>query len=340
MAKSLSLSAVLELTGGRSPSEGECTITGVASLLGSTANDLSFLGNKKYRDQIEESKAGVILVPEDFEVLGDQLFILCADPSSSFSQIIDFFAPDEIVYPATVHPTAYVSATASLGGNVHVGPNAVIEDGAEIGDNCIIGAGSYVGHYAKILEASQLHPNVTIAHRCEVGRRCIIHSSTVVGSDGFGFLPGAQGHTKIPQVGIAVLEDDVELGASVCVDRARFGKTSIGQGTKVDNLVQIAHNVEIGKHCFLVSQCGVAGSAEIGNFVVLAGQSAVAGHLKVGDGVTVSGKAGITKDVEAGSFMVGMPAVKQKEFVKERFTLRKIPRLEKELKALQAQVNK
>ena len=308
----------------------------VSSLTEATTESVSFLGNKKYIDQVYPSKAAVILLPEGFDCPEDnKVYIACKNPSASFSKVIDYFAADPIEFPRTIHPLAYVASTAQIGENVHIGPHVTIEEGAVIGDNSVVASGSYVGHCAVLQDDVLIYPNVTIRERSEIGFRCIVHSGSSIGSDGFGFIPGANGHTKIPQVGIVVLEDDVEIGANSCVDRARFGKTIVGQGTKVDNLVQVAHNVKVGKHCFLVAQSGIAGSTTLGNGVIIAGQSAVAGHLIIGDGVTVSAKSGVTKDYRSKEVLFGTPAIPRKDFVAEKLAIKKVARLEKQLKELQ-----
>lgn len=336
MSKALNLAEILEITGGTASCEKELSITGVQSLLEANENQLSFLGNKKYTEQIPQSKAGIILVPEDFDVSdSSQVFISCSSPTASFSKVIDTFAPAPIEFPAGIHPTAVVAEDVNVPSSAFIGANAVIQAGAELGENIVIQAGCYIGHFTKVGDNVKLHPNVTVRERCELGKNVIIHSGTTIGSDGFGFIPGANGHTKIPQVGNVVLADDVEIGANCAIDRARFGTTYIGEGTKVDNLVQLAHNVKIGKHCFIVSQTGIAGSAELGNFVITAGQAGVAGHITVGDGATVMGQSGATTDIPAGASVIGSPAMPQKDYLKERLAIKKVAKLEKQLKEMQ-----
>lgn len=333
--KSLSCQQVAEITGGELiNSSSEISIKSVASLLEATDSQLSFLGNDKYAPQVTQSKAGIILIPENFEIEDNKCYIKCKNTSAAFSQIIDFFAPEPIGFEPGIHPTASVADDALIGENCHIGPNATILPGAKIGKNTVICAGTVVGHEAVIGDDCLFHPNVTIRERCVIGNRVIIHSSTAVGSDGFGFIPGPQGHKKIPQVGIVLIEDDVEIGSCVCIDRARFGKTKIGTGTKIDNLVQIAHNVEIGAHCFIVSQSGIAGSSKLGNFVIMAAQGGITGHVEVGDGVTMAGRIGVTKDIPAGQKVFGFPAVSKKEYVMQGLRMKKVDRLEKELAEL------
>ena len=337
--KELSCTQAAELVQGSVINPCDNTVNSVASLSEAEAFQLSFLGNTKYSPQVTTSKAGIILIPEDFEPEDSKCYIACKNPSAAFSVIVDFFAPEPIQFPAGIHPSAAVAEDAEIGEGVHIGANAVIESKAVIGKNSVIAAGVVVGHEAVIGENCHLHPNCTLRERCKIGNRCIIHSSTAIGSDGFGFIPGKDGHKKIPQVGIVELEDDVEIGSCVCVDRARFGTTKIGRGTKIDNLVQIAHNVEVGAHCFIVSQAGIAGSTKIGNFVIMAAQAGIAGHLTVGDGVTMAGRAGVTKDIEPGSKIFGFPAVPKREFIRQSLTYKKVEKLEQELAELKKRLS-
>ena len=336
--KLLSCSQVAEMVSGQLFGSIDSKVSAVASLQDATVSSLSFLGNDKYIPQVKESSAGIVLVPENYEIDDDKCYIKCKNASAAFSTIIDYFAPEPIQFEAGIHPSAVVDSTATIGENVHVGPNAVIGKDATIGDNTVVGACTVIGEEVTIGKDCLFHPNVTVRERCQIGDRCIIHSSSAIGSDGFGFIPGKNGHTKIPQVGIVVLEDDVEIGSCVTIDRARFGKTRIGNGTKIDNLVQIAHNVEIGSHCFIVSQSGIAGSSKLGNLVIMAAQAGMAGHLEVGDGVTIMGRAGITKDIPAGQTIFGFPAVPKKEFIKQNLRLKKVERLEKELANIKEQL--
>lgn len=336
--KKLSCQEIADLTGGSLLNPTDVKISSVASLLEASENQLSFLGNDKYIPQIKDSNAGVILIPENYTPEDSKCYIVCKNASAAFSQIIDIFAPEPINYIPRIHPSASVADDAEIGEGCHIAANATVLGGAKVGANTVICSGTVVGHEAEIGENCLLHPNVTIRERCILGNRVIIHSSTAIGSDGFGFIPGAQGHKKIPQVGIVVLEDDVEIGSCVCIDRARFGKTRIGTGTKIDNLVQIAHNVEIGAHCFIVSQSGIAGSSKLGNFVIVAAQAGITGHVEVGDGVTMAGRAGVTKDIAPGQKVFGFPAVSKREFVMQSLRIKKIERMENELKEMKKQI--
>ena len=337
--KQLSCSQIAEMVNGELIGHTDSLISAVASLEDAKATELSFLGNDKYAPQVKESSAGIVFIPENYEIEDKKCYIKCKNASAAFSAIIDFFAPEPIQFEAGVHPSAVIADSVELGENVHIGPNAVIGKSTKIGDNTVVGACTVIGEEAIIGNDCLFHPNVSIRERCEIGHRCIIHSGTAIGSDGFGFIPGKDGHKKIPQVGTVVLEDDVEIGSCVTIDRARFGKTRIGIGTKIDNLVQVAHNVEIGSHCFVVSQSGIAGSTKLGNFVIMAAQAGIAGHLEVGNGVTMMGRAGVTKDIPDGQTIFGFPAVPKKEFIKQNLKLKKIDKLEKLLKELKSEIN-
>jgi UDP-3-O-[3-hydroxymyristoyl] glucosamine N-acyltransferase len=233
-----------------------------------------------------------------------------------------------------VHPLAKVPASA------HVGPNAVIEAGAVIGERTVVGALCYIGQDATVGDDCLLHPNVTVRERCRLGSRVIVHSGTTIGSDGFGYVPNLTGglHAKIPQVGIVQIDDDVEIGANVAIDRARFGKTWIRRGVKIDNLVQIAHNVVVGELSFVVAQAGIAGSSKLGRGCVLWAQAGIAGHAEIGDGTQILAQSGVPKDLPPGSRVIGSPAVPEREFIRDLFNLHRIDKLAAQLKELKAQL--
>ena len=340
-SKTLTAGQLEQMAGGRLVGIADVSVTGVASLSNAGTDKVSFLANMKYKEQVAGTKAGAVFVPENYdggEPIAGQAFIFCKDPSGAFQKAVEFFAPPPVQYPAGRHPTAVIADDAMVPASCHIGPHAVIAAGVVLGERTVVAANSFIGTETKLGDDCMVHPNATIRERCIIGNRCIIHSGTVVGSDGFGYLSGPQGHSKIPQVGIVELHDDVELGSQVAVDRARFGKTIIGRGTKVDNLVQIAHNVEIGQHCFIVAQVGIAGSTVIGNWCVLAGQVGVAGHVRIGDGATIMAQSGIPSDVAPGSMIIGSPAVDRKEFARQLFNLHAIPQVKGNVKELQKQL--
>lgn len=340
--KSVSAKQLAELVGGKLLGDETKMVSGVSSLKDATPDQVSFVGNKKYQSQLETTKALVVLVCEDLEdePLNGRTFIVCESVDLAFSKVIMVFAPEAPKYPAGVHPSAVIASSAVIGANVHVGPCAVIAEQVTIGDNTVIGAGSFVGQESKIGANCFISPNVTIMHRCYIGNRVILHPGVVVGGDGFGFVPGPRGIIKIPQIGVVQIDDDVEIGANTTLDRARFGKTWIKQGVKIDNQVMIAHNVVVGEWSILVAQCGIAGSAELGRGVTLAAKSGVNGHITLGDGVQVAGTSGVVKSLPAGAIALGTPAESQREFM-TRWTLpKKVEKLTKKIEELENELKK
>ena len=258
-----------------------------------------------------------------------------ASPSLAFAQLVEKFAPPPAFFQPGVHPTAVLGREVILGENVSIQPFVVVEAGVRIGANTIIGAHGYVGHEAQIGEDCRVAPRVTIAAHCLMGNRVIVHSGAVVGSDGFGFELAGGRHVKIPQIGIVQIDDDVEIGANTTIDRARFGRTWIQEGTKIDNLVQIAHNVVVGKHCILVSQAGISGSTRLGNYVTLAGQVGIVGHIEIGDQAIVAAKSGVSKSVPAKEVVFGYPAGPIQEYKEELACIARLPKLYSRVKKLE-----
>ncbi len=315
-------------------------ITGMNSLRDAQTGDISFLANKKYEDLLKETQASVVLVGKDIaqQPKEGQAFLVCDDPNTAFAMIGEAFAPPPPQYPVGIHPTAVVAPDAKIGENVSIGPQVVVESGAEIGDGTILVAQVYVGHQAKIGQGCILYPFVMVRERCLLGNKVILHSGVVIGGDGFGFAPTAKGIFKIPQFGIVQIDDNVEIGANSTVDRARFGRTWIQAHTKIDNLVMVAHNVQVGQACFLVSQCGIAGSAELGHGVIMGAKSGVNGHIHVGDGTQIAGTSSLAKGCPPKSVMLGTPAEPQREFM-TRYTMPKtMKKLEAKVKELEAKI--
>jgi len=287
-------------------------IRGIAALSEAGPGDLSFLGNSRYKAEVATTRASVVLLPPDHagEPAAGQLFLLVENPSVALALVCARLERKLWPAPAAgVHPTAVVARGATVADSATIGPLCVIEDGAIIGERAQLQAQVFVGRGASVGEDSWLMPGVVVAADCTVGRRVRLHSGVVVGSDGFGYEFVAGRHQKVPQVGGVDLGDDVEIGANTTLDRARFGRTSVGEGTKIDNLVQVAHNVRIGKHCILCAQVGISGSTTIGDYAVLGGQAGVAGHLSLGKAAKVGGGAAVTADVEPGAFVNGSPAI-------------------------------
>ena len=325
----ITVTELAALVGGQlaSGADGTVKISGAASLAEAVPGEVTFFGNPKYLPQLRASKASAALVPLAFAGDVPALCIRCENPTLAFSIAVEKFAPPPVRFAPGVHPTAVVAPGVKLGAGVSIQPYAVVEEGASIGAGTVIGAHSYVGHAASIGGDCHIHPRVTVGFRCRVGSRVILHSGVVLGSDGFGFEFQDGRHVKIPQLGIVQVDDDVEIGANSTVDRARFGRTWIGAGTKIDNLVQIAHNVVIGKHCILCSMVGVSGSTKIGDSVTLAGQVGTVGHVEIGDGVTVGAQSGVSKNLPAKQTYMGYPAVPAREWKEQVAQVHSLHRL-------------
>jgi len=283
-------------------------ITGAASLAEATPGEISFFANRKYIGLLRKTRASAVFVPTDFGEPITPAQIRVSNPTKAFEQVVFKFAPKPITFAAGIHPSAVVDRSAQLGERVSIQPHAVVEAGARIGDDTIIGAGSYVGHETTIGSACLIYPRVTIRERSRIGSRVIIHSGAVIGADGFGFEMVDDRQQKIQQLGIVQIDDDVEIGANTTIDRARFGRTWIRQGVKIDNLVQIAHNVVIGKDSVIVAQSGISGSTRVGQRVMMGGQVGIVGHLEIGDGTAIGAQSGVSKSTRGGAWF-GSPAV-------------------------------
>lgn len=335
----LNLEALVALTGGNiiSGDPGDLSITGVASLLDACGEEGSFLGNEKYAADFLQTKAGVVLVPPGLSRYPEG--VVCVEvenPSMAFNALVKYFQAGSYTFKPGIHPTAVVdSSTVIDGGKVCVGPYAVIGANVQLGEGTDIGAGCVIGDGAKIGRNCRLHARAVVRERCVLGDRVTLQPGAVVGSDGFGFLMGDDGrYVAIDQVGIVELQDDVDIGANTTVDRARFGRTVIGEGSKIDNLVQIGHNVVIGKHCIIVSQSGVAGSTVIGDYSTVAAQVGITGHLKIGAKTTIGARAGVMNDLEGNAVYWGAPACGFKEASRQYAAIRKLPDVLKEFNAL------
>ncbi len=336
------LSELAELLGGRiltgSP---QIVITGFASLKEARSGDLSFFYDARYRERLQATQASAVLVPTGWSQCPEQVACIeVTDPSRSFETVVDAYGFHAAPFQAGIHPRAWLAdgVHADLS-RISVGANAVIEAGAQIGDGCDIGAGCYVGRDVVLGRDCKLFPNVTVLEACELGDRVILHSGCVIGADGFGYEFQQGRHRKVRQAGIVQVDADVEIGAGTMVDRARFGRTWIGEGTKIDNLVQIGHNAVIGRHCILVSGVAIAGSAVIGDYVVIAAQSGVAGHVSIGSQVTLGARSGVTKDLPPGPMTyMGFPAVPVMEERRRLGGVNRIPQLLARVRALEKQL--
>ncbi len=343
MTLAFTIAELASLTGAQAVEGASASpITGIAALVEATSSDLSFLGNTKYAEAVAASKAGAILVPLTFvgQPIAGQAFLRVDNPSYALALLCSVLEARLWPRPpAGIHASAIIAASAKVDPAAHVGPLCVIGEGATVSAGTVLEARCYIGAHATIDADCWLKPGVVVGDYCVLGARCRIQPGAVIGSDGFGYEPINGEIQRIPQIGNVVLEDDVEVGANSTLDRARFSKTVVGRGTKIDNLVQIAHNVRIGRQCLITAQVGIAGSTTLGDHCVLGGQSGVAGHLTLGDRVKLGAQTGLFEDVPADGFMNGTPAV---PFGLERRLVvlsRRLPELFKKVDSLAASLD-
>jgi len=316
------------------------TISSVSGIKDAAADQLSFVGNRKYEELLQHTAAGIVLVCKDLAGTSteNRTLIICDNVDMAFAKVTAMFAEEPPPVVPGIHPSAVIAADAKLGANVAIGANVVIESGAEIGDGAVIDALCYIGHEAKVGAATRLYAGVKIMYRCTVGAKCIIHPGVVIGADGFGFIPGPQGLVKVPQTGIVQIGNDVEIGANTTIDRARFGKTIIKDNVKIDDQVMVAHNVVVGESSILVAQCGIAGSSELGRGVIIAGKAGINGHITIGDGCQVAGTSSVVKSLPAGTIAIGTPAESQREFMARIGLPKKVKKLDEKIKELEAKI--
>ena len=301
------LKDIAEFIEGELMGEETVEINGVSDIEDAKKGEIAFVDNPKFKEKIYTTQASCIITSFDIKDVKKPI-IKCKNPSLAITKIIEKMFPLDMQHPKGVDKSALIGKNVKLGKDVAIGANSVIEHGASIGDRSIIYPLVYIGRDTVVGKNTLIYPNVTVREKAIIGNNVTIHSSSVIGSDGFGFVKNGQVFLKIPQMGIVEIQDDVEIGACVSIDRARFGKTVIGKGTKIDNLVQIAHNVRIGENCIVVAQVGISGSVNIGNNVMLGGQAGITDHVDIGDNVMVSAKGGITKSVPSRTIMSGIPA--------------------------------
>jgi len=323
---SKTLKEIAAFVGGELVGDEDIVITGVSGIREAAEGDITFLANPKYLPFLEKTRASAVVTARDVTIKHKPI-IRTENPSLAFVKIVSFISPDQIGRPKGIHPSAVIGKNVSLGKNVAVGPYTVIEENVKIGEATTIYAGCFIGHDTKIGGHTLIYPNVSVRERISIGERVIIHSGTVIGSDGFGFVTVEGRHHKVPQAGTVVIEDDVEIGANVAIDRARFDKTVIGAGTKIDNLVHIAHNVIIGENSIILAQVGIAGSTVIGKGVTLAGQVGIVGHVEIGDNAVVMAQSGVSKSVPAGAYVWGYPAKPQAIAKRVNACVQNLPRL-------------
>ncbi len=320
---------------GRVVGDGSVPIARIASIEEANADTLTFATNETYLSAACAGKAAAVLIDESLaDRPASKPLLVVEHVRAALAQLLEAFGPVRPRGPFT-HPTAVIAPDARLEADVYVDANSYIGERTSIGRGSVVGAGAYVGDGVSIGESVWLKPNVSLISGCVVGDRVVLHAGCVIGSDGFGwaFVDGVA--RRIPQVGNVVLEDDVEVGANTCIDRAQTGSTVIGAGTKIDNLVQIGHNCRIGRHCVIASLTGLAGSTVIGDYVKVAGQVGFRGHVAVGSGVTIAGQSGVWSDVEPGATISGNPAIDHREALRQKVMLRKLPKLFDRVEALE-----
>ncbi len=332
---------------GCAPPAGEARVTGVAGLSDAGPGDLSFLNSEAFLSEFETTSAVAVLVQKQLRLPETTRTIVLRvdDADLAMAKVLGSFAPPMVQPAPGADPQARIDPGADLAAEVSIGAFSVVSAGARIGRGTIIHPLVYIGRDVVIGEDCQIFPNVTIRERIQIGSRVIIHAGSVLGTDGFGYRWDGTRQAKIPQIGTVIVEDDVEIGSCVCIDRAKFSSTRIGRGTKIDNLVQIAHNVTIGPHCVIVGQAGLAGSASLGTRVTLGGQTALRDHVHIGDGAMVAACAAVASDVPAGEIVSGMPALPHRQSLRENAAMRRLPdlvthvrKLEDEIKQIRSQL--
>ncbi len=321
--------------------EGDATlpIIRVAGLSDAGPQDATWVGAERYLRDVPNSRAGVILLKPGVALTAPRTVLRVGDPEVAICRVQTWLAPAVPIVSEGVHASAVIESGAVVEG-ASIGPGVFVGAGARVGNGTQLHAGAYVGASSQIGENCVLWPNVVVRERVVIGDRVVIHANATIGADGFGYLARDGRHIKIPQTGTVVIEDDVEIGAGACIDRARLGETRIGRGSKIDNLVQVAHNVRLGEHCILVAQCGVSGSCTLGDHVVLAGQVGVAEHIRIGDRAQVGAQAGILSDLPGGSGYLGSPASEMGEALRQMAAVRRLPKLLEQFRVLLRRVEK
>lgn len=329
------LGELAETVGGEVRGESEREISGIRHLDHAGPGDLSFFTRAAYRDQLAASHAGALLVPAalaEIDEIRKRDRVVAAEPSLALAKLIALFHPRRPPAPG-IHPSAVVGEGCRIDETAHVDPYAVVGDGSRIGKRAVLHSHVVVGRDCRIGAGAELHPHVVLYDRTEIGERTILHAGVVLGADGFGYATVGGEHVKVPQVGRTVIGSEVEIGALSAIDRAVLEATRVGEGSKLDNLVQVGHNVEIGRRCILSGQAGVAGSARLGNYVVVAGQSGIAGHIEIGDGAQIAAKSAALQSIEGGRKVGGIPAF---DLAKWRRAITALPRLGELMRRIRA----
>ncbi|HEY3932077.1 MAG TPA: UDP-3-O-(3-hydroxymyristoyl)glucosamine N-acyltransferase [Verrucomicrobiae bacterium] len=313
--------------------DGNAVLKNFAPAENAQADDLTFAENESYFARAEQSAATAIIADKRFSS-SKKILIRVPNARIAFAKALALFFPEQ-KFAAGIHPTAVIAKSAKINSSAHIGPHCVIGERVKIGARSVLQAGNFIGDDSQLADDVNLFPNVTIYPRAQIGNRVRIHANSVIGSDGFGYVQDGGVHRKVPQIGNVIIGDDVEIGAGVTIDRGALGSTIIGKGAKIDNLVQIAHNVEIGEGCLLVAQTGIAGSSKLGNYVVLAGQVGISGHLKIGNQVTIAAQSGVMTDIPDGAKLWGTPVRPIGEMKRQIIAQRQLPELLKRVAKLE-----
>ncbi|MCI7119027.1 UDP-3-O-(3-hydroxymyristoyl)glucosamine N-acyltransferase [Prevotella sp.] len=323
---------IANVIGGRVEGNKDAKVHTFAKIEEGTEGAISFLSNPKYTHYLYDTKSSIVIVNEDVELEKDVDATLIRVPNAyeSIAKLLQIYEASK-PKKTGVAPQAYIAPSAKLGNNCYVGPFAYIGEGAEIGDGCQIYPHAVVGDNVKVGSNCIFYPNTTIYQGCKIGNNVTIHAGSVIGADGFGFAPGANGYDKIPQIGIVVIEDNVEIGANTCVDRSTMGATVIHKGVKLDNLVQVAHNVEIGENTVMSAQVGIAGSTKVGSWCMFGGQVGLAGHITIGDKTFLGAQSGVPGSLKGGEELIGTPPMNPRQYFKSQAIFRRLPDMYKDL---------
>ena len=333
------LKEIAEVIGGELAGDSKIVISGAAGIKEAERGDITFVANSRYKSLVDQTRASAVILPKEFQVKTNISLVRTENPSLAFAKILTIFSSSKTKHLSKgIHPSAVIGKGVKLGNNVIIQAHVVIENNVEIGNGAVIYAGVYLAMGSRVGNNSVLYPHVSVREGVTIGNRVIIHNGAVIGSDGFGYVALEGVHHKIPQIGTVVIEDDVEIGANVTIDRARFDKTIIGRGTKIDNLVQIAHNVIIGPNSIIVAQTGISGSTTIGKNVILAGQVGVVGHITIGNNSVVGAQSGVNKSLPDNSQVLGTPA-RSFGLTKRMYVyMKNLPELFKKVAALEGKI--
>ncbi len=326
------LQEIADYVGGRIEGDSSVVIEGLDNIEGAGAHDLTF-AVEPHIEEAKHTKAVAVMLPPGITGF-PKTSLIVDDPRASFARLLELFTP-KLAIPVGVSDEAYIGSGVTLGKDIRIMPFACVDDHAVIGDRATLYPHTYIGQYAEIGEDTVVYSSATVREHCRVGKRCVIHSSAVIGSDGFGFTTKDGIHTKVPQVGNVVLEDDVEVGAHDGIDRAAMGSTVIGKGTKIDNLVHVGHNCKIGPNCLIVAQTGISGSTTVGHNVTFGGQVGTVGHIKIGANSVYAARSGIIGDMPEGVFCAGFPVQSHTEWLRMQAAMKHLPEMAKKLKQME-----